>query len=435
MAYSPKLNDLMRAIPVTNEFNVRAFKRGTTQRAKVLADVYSSRTGFVGAFTRGGDVPSWSRNLADYHRDEFHAEGTAGKTKYSQIADTLPKFTIDTRAINCRHALEKWVKDGNRNVMPYSEQQDYGSCVVASLAALLTSILGWRAANSSLLKIAEEYIHPADWFVYSFRGYCGDGWDGWSCASMLRKYGTLLRRPYESGNSKIDLTDDDFDEQTFARTYCRSGAPQWMKDIAIASHPMEADGVFEFDGDTPADMMNILASGGGLHFGGTNTSGGSKPYTVGSVGPHEQTCYGADGSEEFRRFSQDVIGTKLADDDFAIINDQTWGEGFDGECADKYWPSFWGTKPQGAWVWKASQLLRYFKGDIMAYLPKLKGLPGVPVPPPGPIPNPPIAGRLYVESSTIIRGELSTDGGKYKYIVTPDDTQVGKYKIVDKPDL
>lgn len=437
------LADLLKVIPSSNAFDFRALRRGSTSRAKSLADVYSSRSGFHGAFIRHEDAPFWSKDLANYHRDEFHAEGTKGKTRFSDLYSEVKARAaansmagdLSSRALNFLPAIKKWLADGKKNVMPFSEEQDYGSCVDASFAALVTALLGWRAANPQIVGVTEEFIHAAAWWLYSFRGYCSDGWDGFSLATQARKHGMLLRRSYSSGSSTVDLTDDDKDESLMARTYCRSGPPQWMQDIALRDHPFEDGACFEFDGETPADMMLVLAAGGCLHFGGTRTSGGSRPYTVGSVGGHQQTCYGGDGSEEFRRHSRDVIGIALGDSDFAIINDQTWGSGFDGECADKYWPSFWQEKPQGAWVWKASQLLNYFSGDIMAWLPKIKGIPGQgPPQPPVPSVGTKLNGTLYTDAGAAIRGTLIAGEGALatEYIIVPNPLVPGTYQAIRK---
>jgi hypothetical protein len=117
-----------------------------------------------------------------------------------------------------------------------------------------------------------------------------------------------------------------------------------------------------------------------------------------------------------------VIGVTLADNDFAVAFHQTWGGGWPGECADKYWPEWWGPKPQGAWVWKASDAVKYFRGDMMAWLPRFKGVPNDgPLPPsplpPGPAPTP-VPSTLYFD------GFLEAKIG---------DQSQGQFQLVPRP--
>ncbi len=244
---------------------------------------------------------------------------------------------------------------------------------------------GVRAANPAN---REKFHRPVAFYWYADRESCGDGWYFGALASVAYQNGIAFRQPYTYGSTTVDFTDEDNNEQITARTWCRTGIPAGMREQTIATHPLEDGAMFEFDGGT-TELLKILAAGGGFNTGGTNTSGGHKPYTVGRVGGHEQSCVGALNSEAWRKFSKDVIGVTLAEDDFAVIMNQTWGEGFAGEVSDQYWPAWLGHKPQGAWIWRAKQILQYFGGDIWGVLPRFKGITDPnPTPPPGPGPGP-----------------------------------------------
>ncbi len=380
---------LASLIPSSNVLSVPTV-RGLLGTA-TLESLYSDRSSFVGAFCNKEGQPEWARRIARYNRDEFHRDNPSSQRRFSEVASTLADDGAGKAWPNFRYALEQWAAGGKIGPQPYTVQQDYGSCVDASTTELLTSLMGWRVAQGTF---REKFHRPAAWYFYANRGYCGDGWDCFALARVALQVGIAFRQPYTIGSNSVDFTDDDKNEQIVARTWCRSGIPAWMEDDSNASHPFEDGAITEFDGDVPA-IRAIFAAGGALNTGGTNTSGGSKPFTIGRVGGHEQSIVGCDDSEEFRKFCRDVIGVTARDNDFPVIFNQTWGAGFSGECADKYWPPWWGPKPQGAWVWWASDVLRYFEGDIVAFLPRFKGVadpnpvpPPVPPLPPGPQPEP-----------------------------------------------
>lgn len=375
-------------IPLSNVISLPMM--GAAQAAKALEACYDYETSkFIGCFLDNDEMPSWARRIAAYNRDEFKHDNPNKKLKFSDV--TMYASGEGKAMPNWRYALDMWLANGKKGVEPYTNYQDYGSCVDASAAEHTTGMLGYRAVQPGN---HERYEDAAAWYWYADRGYCGDGWDGWGCAKVALKRGIAFRKAYDLPGGKIDFTDDDKNEQIVARQWCRTGIPSWMAEYTQANHAFEDGAITEFDGDIKG-VREILAEGGIIHTGGTNTSGGSKPFAIGRVGPHMQSVAGGDDSEEYRKFCKDVIGVPARDNDFPVVFHQTWGSGWSGECADKYWPAWWGPKPQGAWVWWASDLVKYFRGDMMAWLPRFKGVPDLnppqppqpPVPIPGPLPN------------------------------------------------
>jgi hypothetical protein len=423
---------LANLIPDSNVFSVPLLPRNAG-KANVLESLYSYEVPnrFCGAFFDSDECPDWARRIARYNRADFH-DNTPGRLKrYSEIASSLESGEGQSFP-TFRHALDAWIAGGRQGVEPYTCNQDYGSCVDACTAEQESALLGWRAARS---EFNEEWKYASAWYKYADRGYCSDGWNGAGVAAVARRVGVAFRIKYDLPGGSVDFTDDNKNEQIVARQWCRSGIPAWLKTHTQANHAYEDGAITEFDGTSVADVRAVLNAGGVLQTGGTNTSGGSRPFTIGRVGPHMQTVVGGDDSESFRKFCNDVIGVKPRDNDFPVVFNQTWGAGWSGECADRYWPDWWGTKPQGAWVWWASDLLRYFRGDIWAWLPRVKGFARTtPPPPPPPTPTIPINGTLSAEqvgSIIAIRGTLESQG-KF-YIVEPDGA--GKYRVVPKPVL
>jgi len=271
--------------------------------------------------------------------------------------------------------------------------------------------------------------------------------------------------------NRLDMTDEFTTETLMARKYCRTGLPAWLKDYIHANHPYEDGAITEFNGDM-AMARSVLASGGALQTGGTNTSRNSSPFQIGPVGGHEQSAIGGSDSPDARKFMSDK-GITVPANDFICIFSQTWGSGFSGEVADKYWwvgtaangkqysqeevnnlrgvspkdaadlvkgmaGTGWGEKPEGAWMFLWSQVKRCFEGDIFAWLPRVKGFANpTPPPPPGPVPNPPFDGSFWVENGTIIRGDArlslaQSTQGNFDYTIVPDPANPGKFKFAKK---
>lgn len=414
---------LASIIPESNVLSA-AFAQGTAATS-LLEAAYAPDSGFVGAFFDGPDEADWSRRAARYLEDDF-LHDTPGRIKL--FGDVLPSLQDDGAGqclANFRHALDAWQATGG--VEPYSAQQDYGSCIDASVGELESSLFGWRAQQA---QFNEQWKYASAWYKYANRGYCSDGWSCAGVAAVALRAGAAFRIPYNLGGKTVDFTDDDLNERIVARTWCRTGIPTWMLDYTSQHHGYQDGAITRFEGGK-TELRKLFAAGGAIHTSGRRTSGGNRPFVIGSTGAHAQAGVGCDDSEEFRRFCQDVLQVTARADDFPVIMMQTWGSGWRGECADAYWPATWGRKPQGAWVWWASDLLRYLSCDY-AWLPQVKGFPSeTPVPPPpGPVPQ--IGGDIYAEQlgdRIVIRGELSLD--RYRYIVVP--ATGNRYRVTEKP--
>lgn len=413
------------AIPTSNTLSV-PFARfaATGQKAAILESSYSS--GFIGAFQDTEEHPEWSRRVARYDRDQWRAETSGAKV----LGDLLPQFTATGDGEchqNHRYSIEAYEAAGRIGVEPFTTAQDFGSCVDASLSELLTAILGYRIGA---LKKNEVWRTSAAWYAYALRGYCGDGWEAWGAASAIKKLGVGYRMAYEISDARKDQTEDDYNEYTMARSWCRSGPPADMRRITNEQSPIDDNYIVEFQGGVP-ELKKVFANGGVLHFSGTRNSGGPKPFTPGSVGPHQMTAYGYDDSEAGRKFFKDVVGYSLAADDVAVHCGQSWGPGWGAECADKYWPPHWGPKTEGSWICSGKWFLKSLSADMVYFPEAFRGFQGDPLPPQPT--DPKWEGTVYAEqlpSGLIaIRGEVSCDGKPA--IIVPDGA--GRYKPTPKP--
>lgn len=420
-------------IPGSNRIEA-AYSRGTDSKVSLLSESYSS--GFIGAFlVRRVNIEAkmlaegWSRRVGEWLRDEWFAEKEGPKILHDL---SLPGADIGGCYMNHQPAIDAWVKANKIGVMPFSCSQDYGSCVAASGAEILTALLGLRLAAGK----REVWKTSCSWYEYALRGYCSDGWNAWGYASAFSKLGAAFRQPYDIGGNRLDLTGDDQDERTWARQYCRNGPPQWMKEHTNEHHKPNMAAVVEFSGAIPS-LVDAFAAKGVLHFSGTRISGGSKPFTPGSVGPHQMLAYGCDGSEEGRRWFKDKCGYALAADDVAVHCGNTWGEKtgqWGGECADQYWPPHWGVKTPGSWICSAKWFMRNLSQDMVYFPDAFPGFPGEPGP--TPIDQPKLSGPIYAEVNSgggiSVRGfpNLELDGRTYEYVVVPDGA--GRYTFQPK---
>jgi hypothetical protein len=427
------MSDLLRSlIPDSNRLEA-AFARSSngSHKGNLLAAAYDA--GFLGAFVDDENQPDWARRAARYLDDEFMHD-SPGKIKlFGDVTPMLGDGDGECH-INCRHALELWHKGGEVGPKPFTSYQDYGSCVDCSKAEGCTGLFAWRVAQGGF---NETFLFPDAWYNYADRGYCNDGWTGGGIATVARRFGCAFRTQYKLAGGEIDFTDDDVNEKICARQWCRTGAPQWLHDHTMANHAFDDGAITKFQG-SKAEVKKAMKAGAFLHHGGTRTSGGPKPFTIGSTGPHMQTTCGYDDTDEARKFFRDK-GFSIADDDFPVVNHQTWGPQWRGETADEYWPSWWGPKPEGAWIWRASDMLSRI-GFEYVWLPWVKGFPATG---PGPSPlHPPLSGDVYVEQAGqvfAVRGELELNlpanqpAGKYPFIIVPDGQ--GKYRAIAKPVL
>jgi hypothetical protein len=421
-------NFLADIIPESNRFDI-AFANGNGDSAELLESCYKSN--FIGAFQDTEEHPEWSRRAAKFTADEF-LHDTPGRIKlFGDVAPLLADDGIGKCSANFRHALELW--DG-KGIKPFSNAQDFGSCVDASCGEHETALFGWRAAHPEALAARgdkpETFKHCSAWYKYADRGYCSDGWSGSGIATVARRVGVAFRIKYDLASNSIDFTDDDENERIVARQWCRTGIPSWIKEYTAAHHAYADGAITKFQGGVK-EIRKLCAAGGVLHTSGTKTSGSSKPFVVGPVGPHMQSLVGCDDSDEGKKWFRDKVGTVIGDDDSIVLMGQTWGAGWKGECADEYWPRhLYGEKPQGTWVWTASQIVRHASLDY-SWLPWAVGFAAVG---PTPAPGVNISGDLYAEqvgAKIAIRGELKID--QNYYIVIPKVGSSGVYNIVPKP--
>jgi len=432
-------NFLAGLIPETNRIEAALQNASAATATSIIEAIYSPGSGFVGVFIDEEDQPEWARRAAKWLDDEFTSPVHSNvPTKTKLFGDVLPRLEGDGAGevlVNFRHALDCWVKNGRQGVAPYDVHQKYGSCVDASCAEHECALFGVRAITP---KYNEQWKYSSAWWKYAFRGYCSDGWNGSGIASAAYKVGAAFRIPYNIDCNSTDFTDNDENEKLCARTWCRS-QPGCLKDYLIEHHPYEDGAITRFQGGVK-EMRKAFAAGAIIHTSGTRTSGSSAPFSIGRVGPHMQSAVGCDDSDEFRKFCKDVIGVTPRDNDYPVIMNQTWGSGWRGETADKYWPDWWGIKPSGAWVWWASDVINRLSCDYV-WLPWVKGFEGTgpgPGPGPGPIIAPKLEGELYGElhnDAYVIRGtlKLEQDDDTFSYAMTPAGDN--KFKPVWVPDL
>ena len=408
---------LVALIPTENRLDLPMFSDRLA--TDVLQAAYSPGESFQGTFLDDDYAPDWARKAARYMWEDF-LDNTPGQIKYfGDVYQTLAAIGDGECRMNQRHALEVWDAAGRPGVEPYTTQQDYGSCVDASCAEHESTLQGNRVAHSELCDgQPEEWRDSPAWYKYANRGYCSDGWNGSGIAAVALRVGVAYRKKYV----EADFTDDDQNEKIVARTWCRSGIPDSLKARTVQDHSYPDGAITRFQGGL-AELKAVFANYGVVHTSARRTSGGSKPYTVGSVGPHMQSAVGMDDSEAGRKWSQDVIGVKLDADDFIVALHQTWGSGWRGECADKYYAPHWGPKPQGVWIWRAKQVLANLSCDYV-WMPWAKGFPAS-TPPVPPVPPPDNDGRFYVDGSSI-RGDVVIGGQQYIMVPAGD----AKYRLM-----
>ena len=417
---------LQQLIPDSNRLDLSA-AHGTSAKSGLMAGAYDPSARFIGVFLDQEDQPTWARRAARYLAEEFDHDTPGQKKRFGAVVGDLDDGAGQC-LVNCRHALEQYASPGSKGTIPYATQQDFGSCVDASCAEMEATLFGWRVANPEALEDRGErpeyWKYSPVWYKYAGRGYCSDGWTGAGIATVARRVGAAFAINYEEFGA--DFREDDKNERIVAREWCRRGIPPKMAAYTAANHGYADGAITRFEGGLE-EIRAAFATGGVLHTSGTRTSGGSKPFTIGRTGPHMQAAVGCDDSDLFRRFCVDVIGTRARDDDFPVILHQTWGRGWSGECADQYWPGWWGPEPEGAWVWWASDVVRYLSIDFV-WLPWVRGFPvGLPVPPDQ---APPLTGEIWgeqLDGRTVIRGTI-TDVDGFVYKVVPAE-KAGRFKF------
>jgi len=411
---------LTEIIPADNRVDLALLKTAAGEiSTSAMEAIYREDSSFIGCFIDREDQPLWARRAARYLNDEF--DDVAGKKRlFGDVLSSLAETGEGKCLANFRHPLELWKAGGSKGVRPFSQRQYRGSCVDASVGSHECVLFGYRAASG---RFGEVYKFASGWLKYAEWGYCSDGWNGAGAASAAYKVGCAFRTKYDLSGGSCDFTDGAVNENYVARSWCRSGVPSWLKAETL-KHSYEDGAITRFQGGVK-ELRSVFANGGIVHTSGTRTSGGSRPFQIGRVGPHMQSGLGCDDSDEFRKFCSDVLKISPRKDDFPVIMDQTWGSGWSGEIASAYWPSWWGEKFEGAWVWWASDLLKYLSVDFV-WLPMVKGFAGDgPTPPPPLDKAPEIVGNLYVRDR-FISGIIEVGG--YRYTATPNGD--GTFRLV-----
>lgn len=403
---SDKTHPLANLIPDNNSMKLQAVRSGS----QTIDQAYES--GFVGAFDTHDEI--WAQKVSEYDRDEFMGD-TDGEHKFSEIHDSLLKDEADGCHVYTSQAFATFNRDKAPDAVDwlFKGQQDSGCCVDACNVALKQGVFGIRAADPQYSEIYKWL--PAYW-TYQYRGYCGAGWSGSACATQNKRYGAALARRYDI-QEQFDFSTENITERYVTSTWCRQDCPQWLADYAIENHPWDSNAITYFDGAVDA-LKTLFQNKGQYHHGSNATSASSKPNTWKRIGGHMQTAFGGDWSDKTRGWFADK-GCKIDANDFWVPNHQLWGPSWSGQCGDSYWPSWWGPKPEGAWVCSAKELLA--RVDGYAYLPGLKGVPGLA--PPTPLPSDPTRISLDLEigkdsqGRTIILNEFNYGGRTF--VVSP----------------
>lgn len=363
---------------------------------------------YEGGF-RGCFLPTDEGTLgraARYYADEFRDVAGKQQATFDLVYDRLGDFGADTSEgyIASIDAFAAWQRDKDPSVDDWLFEflQNSGNCVGASWTEMLQGLTASRAMDPSFNERMRFLV--AMW-VYMFRGYCGAGWYGGACAARTVEYGYAFSKVYDLPNlgRNFDYDGEQTSEDYTVRTWCRNQPDDFIQYVRDQGWFFESGAITEFSGGADA-LKRVVQNKGQVHHGSNYTSASSTPDRVRRIGGHMQTMFGADWSERTVDFFRAKGVSFNTTDNFPCVNHQTWGGGWSGECADSYWPEWWGPKPQGAWVMGAKNQLRYFS-DGYVYLPQMRGIPGN-----GPSPPPPPA-------DTQISGELTGEviaGGRVR---------------------
>lgn len=441
----PRQHPLGGTIPGSNSFDLSSL-RDSGRQADACQALYEE--GFIGAFDAGEHADEgWTKRIADYDRDEFMHD-TPGPKRFSEIFDSLssPTYGDEEEGMHVKAgkaafaAFERDAKHKGDDT-PFSIQQNFGICVDSSNVEMKTGFLGLRAMDPN---IQEAMHYLAAHYQYAERGYCGHGWTMGACATQNKRWGwcpaTVLSCCGE------DWRTENAHEYKVARDWCRSGLPDaltvWVKE---QGYLWEDSAITRMDGGLDA-LRRLFENDGAWHHGSNATSGGGRPDQWTRIGGHAQTSWGGDWSEKTVKFFADKGFRLSKSNDFWIVSHQTWANRtnqWGGETDDQYWPEWWGPKPPGAWVSRASSMLSRVSG--YAYLPS--GITGVeggepPKPPTPPVPEVPpellgnlrakVQGDIVVVNGTVIV-DYDSFKGPVEYLVVPDAYGSSGFRLVPKP--
>lgn len=375
--------------------------------------------GFTGCFLPTDDGPAG--RIARWDRDEFR--DVAGKNSY-RFLDWIHQTTDDDTSegyVASKDAFETWQRDKDAAAVDwlFGCQQNSGICVGSSGVEMLQCLLGTRAADPAC---GEVFRWLAGQYAYAFRSGCGQGWTMGSHASVTMDHGYCLALPDVAG---FAYAGEDDSEKLVTSKWCGGRVPSAVQSFVDSQGwRFEQGAITQFDGGVDA-LKAMFRAKGQLHHGSNQTSGSSTPNVIKRIGGHAQTCFGGDWSDRTLEFFEQQ-GIHYTEADFPCAHHQTWGGGWSGAVADRYWPEWWGPKPQGAWITRASQVIQYFSEGYV-YLPKLKGTPGTTPPVPSPTYQITLDGPIYADNGGPIRGTVTAKSGEAteRFIIVPNGT--GQY--------
>jgi len=405
--------------------------RHGSQRAAALEAAYAA--GYCGCFlpTDGGVQSA----IAEYDHDEFFHDNPATKLTYSDVDADLPDAYGDGLHIYTGEAFEAWGQHGENDRLPFTIRQDYGDCVDAQNIESIQQMLGVRASDT---QFAEVFKVLAAFYAYSLRGYCGHGWTMSSVATVNNRIGwcpaivfagQVLADGLVAPDKGLDYDDEDDAENKVARSWCRTGPPQWLVEWTSDHFAFENGAHVYFDGGLDA-AQKLFAAKGGLQT-GSNTTGGGRAFSTRRIGGHAQFAFGMAWDAATCRFYRDRFGRDISPSNPVVLMGQTWGE-WSGSTPSSEMPDHWPSMPQGVWIIDWQQYMRYMNSRSFAILPKMQGIPSGPKPPLPPPDHPQLTGNLHVDGRAI-EGQLTLQD-QWEYIIVPDGDG-GDYKPIPKPVL
>lgn len=430
---------------------------------KALALEAAYKSGFTGCILP--EDPDHGKH-AQAAKDQFRETLGRNQFLYSDVqAPRLETGDTEFGHVASKAAFLAWQRDGSGPNWLFSIYQNSGNCVDASNVEMKAGLLGVRALDP---QFGELFRYLPAFYAYAERGSCGQGWYMGACATVNLRVGWCPAMQIDVNGNRLDFDDENESENHVVSTWCRSGIPQWLLSWTQREFPWQPGAITEFDYSLES-IRDLFRKRGQIHHGSNTTSGSSEPNRLTRIGGHAQTAQGGDWSDDCLRWFND-LGVRYTVDDFPVIQHQTWGSGWRGEIADRYWPVGtdqagrvysaadvallgsppslleelragwgWGPKPEGAWVCSASQQMRNFP-HAYAYLPLLRGVPGEPPDPPAPPvdTHPEISGELFGElvgGRIVIRGNLTLELAEVNYRYVAEPVSATRFRLIPRPSL
>ena len=394
--------------------------------AKTAALEAAYDDGFSGCFLPDHNGPEG--RIAQYYEDEFRDVAGVNSYLFEQLTFDDPLGDETQFGNICSTAaFIAWLRDKDPQAVDwlFSVYQNFGNCVDASFVELMHGVMGMRAMDPMANEVFRWLI--AFW-LYCFRGYCSHGWYIPTLASMCIQHGYCFALPTIAGTKYLTENESEY---KVSRDWCRSGPPAaFRQHVDSNGWRFEQGAITKFSGGTEA-LKDVIRRKGQIHHGSNYTSGSSTPGNrLRRIGGHAQTLFGGDWSERTLKFFRDWGITSFSESNFPVVNHQTWGGSWSGATSARYWPEWWGPRPQGAWICTAEQAVEQLFRSAYVYLPACKGWKREGPPEPGEVTK--LSGTLQADNGSPIRGELTAGDGSAstQYIIVPDGT--GGYRPVRK---